>query len=118
MSSENQNSDDIGESEQAKPAQPLPEEKSAASRFREQVESKQSNVDDFEPEQELWSGGFSPKAMFGTWITTGLVTIGLLIAGIALAPVEFPDCLGDRGALMDHRWFDLRLSTSGPFTIS
>ncbi len=37
-----------------------------------------------EPEQELWRGGFSPKAMYGTWmvavfITAAAVVISLLV---------------------------------------
>jgi membrane protein YdbS with pleckstrin-like domain len=34
-----------------------------------------------QPEQELWIGGFSPKAMFGTWFLGVLVSIVLLIIG-------------------------------------
>jgi hypothetical protein len=34
------------------------------------------------PDVELWTGGYSPKAMFGNWIACGATTIGLLVLGI------------------------------------
>ncbi|MEI8212258.1 MAG: PH domain-containing protein [Planctomycetota bacterium] len=33
-----------------------------------------------EPETKLWEGGFSPKAMYGTWLLSSLVTAGILAA--------------------------------------
>ncbi len=35
-----------------------------------------------EPEQELWRGGYSPKAMIGAWCLSALISIILLIIGI------------------------------------
>jgi hypothetical protein len=35
-----------------------------------------------QPEQELWRGGFSSKAMLGAWALCGLVSLLLLIGGI------------------------------------
>jgi membrane protein YdbS with pleckstrin-like domain len=40
-------------------------------------------------EQELWKGGYSSKAMIGTWLWTGLVTVGLLALWIWWRP-SFP----------------------------
>jgi membrane protein YdbS with pleckstrin-like domain len=37
-----------------------------------------------EPEQELWKGTYSPRAMIGLWIVGGLVTLAGLVAGILL----------------------------------
>src|SRR3990172_3350602 len=34
------------------------------------------------PEEELWRGGYSSKAMIGAWVISGLLTIVLLIVGI------------------------------------
>ena len=34
---------------------------------------------DDEQEQEIWQGGYSPKAMIGAWILSGLVTLVLLV---------------------------------------
>ena len=33
-----------------------------------------------DPEQELWAGGYSPKAMYGPWIAAALATIAALVA--------------------------------------
>jgi uncharacterized membrane protein YdbT with pleckstrin-like domain len=38
-------------------------------------------------ENELWTGGYSPKAMYGSWIAAGLASIGGLIA-VLLLPLE------------------------------
>jgi uncharacterized membrane protein YdbT with pleckstrin-like domain len=46
-----------------------------------------------EPEAKLWEGGFSPKAMYGTWLISALVSLAILIA-LILVPwakvVEVP----------------------------
>ena len=46
-----------------------------------------------EPETKLWEGGFSPKAMYGTWLVSALVSLGILLA-LILVPwakmIEFP----------------------------
>jgi uncharacterized membrane protein YdbT with pleckstrin-like domain len=34
-----------------------------------------------EPEQKLWAGGFSPKAMIGYWLLAALVTLAGVVAG-------------------------------------
>lgn len=39
-----------------------------------------------EPEEELWSGGYSAKAMMGTFIGVTLLSLALLIAAIFVAP--------------------------------
>jgi membrane protein YdbS with pleckstrin-like domain len=38
-----------------------------------------------EPESKLWEGGFSPKAMYGTWLISAIVSIGILVA-LVLVP--------------------------------
>lgn len=57
---------------------PLHEE-SAASKFRQQIASRQAGLDDYDPEEQIWSGGYSPKAMIGTWIVISLVSMVLLV---------------------------------------
>ena len=52
---------------------------SAAEKFREQVQSTQEPIEDYEPEEELWNGGYSAKAMVGTWVLLGLVSVATLI---------------------------------------
>ena len=42
-----------------------PPAENAADKFREQVQNTQENVEDYEPEEELWNGGYSAKAMVG-----------------------------------------------------
>ncbi len=37
-----------------------------------------------EPEQQLWAGGYSPRAMLGTWVTCTLLTLGGFVAMIIL----------------------------------
>lgn len=37
-----------------------------------------------EPEHKLWEGGYSPKAMYGTWLTLGIITVGTILALILL----------------------------------
>ena len=55
-------------------------------RFKESAEARQAdNAED--QEQDLWSGGYSAKAMYGTWILGGLVTIGLVAGMFAFPPV-------------------------------
>ncbi len=51
----------------------------AADKFREQVQSTQEPVEDYEPEEELWNGGYSGKAMVGTWILLGVLSVATLI---------------------------------------
>jgi membrane protein YdbS with pleckstrin-like domain len=38
-----------------------------------------------EPEEELWRGGYSSRAMSGAWIASGLVSLVLLVVGILWA---------------------------------
>ncbi|MDA1050413.1 MAG: PH domain-containing protein [Planctomycetota bacterium] len=55
-------------------------------RFKESAEARQAdNAED--EEQDLWSGGYSAKAMYGTWVLGGLVTIGLIAGMFAFPPV-------------------------------
>ncbi|MFN3190673.1 MAG: PH domain-containing protein [Aureliella sp.] len=40
------------------------------------------------PERSLWKGGYSPKAMYGSWSISVLATIGLIVAGVFFATEE------------------------------
>lgn len=57
---------------------------SAATYFRKKVSGKQATLDDYDPEEELWRGGYSGKAMIGTWLGLILITIGLIAAAILI----------------------------------
>lgn len=37
-----------------------------------------------EPEQTLWSGGFAPQAMYGSWLAAAAVTIVAIVASVLL----------------------------------
>jgi membrane protein YdbS with pleckstrin-like domain len=39
---------------------------------------------DDDNERVLWEGKYSPRAMVGTWITAGVGTLGVLVAGLAM----------------------------------
>jgi membrane protein YdbS with pleckstrin-like domain len=41
-----------------------------------------------EPETKLWEGGFSPKAMYGTWLLSAILTAGVLAALIILSVMK------------------------------
>jgi len=46
-----------------------------------------------EPEVNLWSGGFSGKAMLGSWLLGGIVSILLIVASL-LMPAGLPAFIG------------------------
>jgi membrane protein YdbS with pleckstrin-like domain len=64
-------------------------EDAAATRLRQEIASKQPDPGD-EAEIELWSGGFSPKAMIGTWLGMGIVSVGLLVLPFFIEQLSFP----------------------------
>lgn len=66
-------------------ANEVAKEPTAAEKFRENMEAKKSSVEDYDPEEELWVGGYSGKAMVGTWIGVGLVSIAIVVGTIAFA---------------------------------
>lgn len=43
-----------------------------------------------DPEAELWQGGFSPKAMYGSWLGAGLLTIALIPVAVFFPPAMIP----------------------------
>lgn len=43
-----------------------------------------SRSGDQEPETEIWQGGYSPKAMIGAWVGSGVLTLVLLVVGIVM----------------------------------
>jgi hypothetical protein len=55
--------------------------------FNQRVEVSRAKADT--AEQELWQGGFSPRAMVGTWILCGVISVVALIASIFLTPVAW-----------------------------
>jgi membrane protein YdbS with pleckstrin-like domain len=39
-----------------------------------------------DPEEELWTGGYSSKAMLGTFIGVALLSLGLIVLGVLVPP--------------------------------
>jgi uncharacterized membrane protein YdbT with pleckstrin-like domain len=50
------------------------------------IEGAKNSNEEEEVEEDLWSGGYSGKAMVGNWILGGIITIGL-IAGMFVNPI-------------------------------
>jgi membrane protein YdbS with pleckstrin-like domain len=65
-------------------------------------------------EQDLWRGGFSPKAMVGYWIIAGIVTAGAVAACVLMPePITWTVSLSIAGAIwvvLIFYYFYLRLS--------
>jgi len=65
-------------------------------------------------EQDLWRGGFSPKAMVGYWIVAALITVAAIVAGIFIPePITWTAGLGIAAAIwvsLILYYFYLRLS--------
>ncbi len=59
-----------------------PSEATGAEKFQAAANAQRNRPD--EPEQELWQGSYSPRAMIGLWIVGGLVTLAALVAGAML----------------------------------
>lgn len=52
--------------------------KTASEQFKDMANSKTDAAQ--VPERSLWTGGYSPKAMYGSWVITALITIAALVA--------------------------------------
>ncbi len=60
-------------------------ELSPTERFKTEAQAKLETANaTTPPERSLWKGGYSPKAMYGTWLLTTLLTIAA-IAGVYIA---------------------------------
>ena len=68
---------------------------SAQEKFQQGVaDKKQAELDHDEDETILWQGGYSPKAMIGTWIAMAVVSILLLILAGLFEPLTFMMAIG------------------------
>ncbi len=56
----------------------------AASTPKEQFQAAAARSGAEEPEQEIWSGTYSTRAMFGPWVACGLLTLLALIVAIMI----------------------------------
>jgi uncharacterized membrane protein YdbT with pleckstrin-like domain len=66
-----------------RPESDAPGDAKATERFQEAIQGVERQA---EPERELWRGGYSPKAMVGAWLLSGLIAVALLLIGIFWKP--------------------------------
>jgi membrane protein YdbS with pleckstrin-like domain len=65
------------------PATPSPSSpKSANEAFVNQVAQKRAGAETMDKEESLWTGGYSPKAMLGTWLAVAIATVGIIAAAL------------------------------------
>ncbi len=57
-----------------------PSDSPARDRFASAVKEKMENQRSTPPERSLWRGGYSPKAMYGTWVISAVLTIAAITA--------------------------------------
>ncbi|WP_164102517.1 PH domain-containing protein [Candidatus Laterigemmans baculatus] len=57
-------------------------DESARERFDQRVKSSREGGLEEESEETLWQGGYSPKAMVGTWILCLLLTVAAIVATV------------------------------------
>ncbi|WP_286762730.1 MULTISPECIES: PH domain-containing protein [Rhodopirellula] len=71
---------------------PAPDSRQAAStpkeRFMDEITKKRS-LDDHEEEETLWEGGYSPKAMIGSWIGLAILSVVILVAAGFIEQLTF-----------------------------
>lgn len=67
----------------------------AGERFQQSIaDKKQAELDHDEPEETVWSGGYSPKAMIGTWIAMAVLSVLILILSFLFEPITLGIALG------------------------
>jgi uncharacterized membrane protein YdbT with pleckstrin-like domain len=63
------------------------QDKTPTDKFKELTQAS-TDATQAVPERSLWQGGYSPKAMYGTWLLTVIITIAALV-GVALFGKEY-----------------------------
>ena len=63
-------------------------ESPAKDQFQAAAAEKMESARDTSPERSLWKGGYSPKAMYGTWFVSVALTIIAIVAVALLAKGE------------------------------
>lgn len=48
--------------------------------FRREVDARREQLDDVDSEQRLWQGGYSSRAMVGTWLLCLILSIAAIVA--------------------------------------
>lgn len=57
---------------------------SATETFRREVDARRDQSDDVDAEQQLWQGGYSSRAMVGTWLLCLILTVAAIIATLMI----------------------------------
>ena len=65
------------------------ESRSATAQFRDAIVGKRAGLDDFDPEDDIWQGGFSPKAMIGFWLLAILASVGVIVAVVMVPQITW-----------------------------
>lgn len=52
--------------------------------FRREVDARRGQLDDVDSEQHLWQGGYSSRAMVGTWLLCLILSIAAIVATIMI----------------------------------
>jgi membrane protein YdbS with pleckstrin-like domain len=72
-----------------------PTTRTAQQEFQQQVASrKQAELDGDEDETTLWEGGYSPKAMIGTWIVIAGISVALLVLSFFIEQLTVSIAIG------------------------
>jgi hypothetical protein len=66
---------------------PSPVDETPLEKFKEAASPRMGAKE--EAEVELWRGGYSPRAMIGNWVISGLIGVALIIAAIWLRDHSF-----------------------------
>jgi membrane protein YdbS with pleckstrin-like domain len=69
-------------------------EQTATERFRREIASRAEDQQDSDVEDQLWEGGYSSKAMVGTWVMLAIASIGLVILALFVPPLSILVALG------------------------
>lgn len=61
-------------------------ETSPVGEFQRRVAQQQANSDEVEAERAVWQGGYSPKAMVGTWCSLAFISVAMLVGAFLADP--------------------------------
>ena len=67
---------------------------SANSQFAKQVAEKRAGQENSEPEETLWKGGYSPRAMLGMWLGVSIVSIAIFVVAAIYNLPTIPIAIG------------------------
>lgn len=63
-------------------ADPNSSESAPKEQFTSAAKEKIDEARNVAPERSLWKGGYSPKAMYGSWIISATVTVLIIVLGV------------------------------------